>query len=376
MLLPPHVAWGQTVRIGEMTALTGGVAPYGSQVHNARLIAIDEINARGGVSLGGTRRKLELVPLDVGKPTDAIKVFERLLSVEKVKIVLDGIFSSVEYALAPVIKDKDVVVIWSGGNDPGTTVGVPNAFRNHFDGGLPLMKVSEQFLRKMGVKRAAALGQKGHSDFERFVSEYLPAVKGIEVVSVDWHNFGEKDFFPILTKIKDLKPDAVLTHGFYTDGTTMLRQAREIGLFPGPLWLAQYGAGPLLMDDTSRKVWEGSYEGLMSSYGATVESPAKSKKLFETYSRRFGEQGFGPWVESGYDSVHIVAKAIEKAGTADDTARIIKALHELKTDEIPELLLPYKPGLLFDKEGQAYPRVIIAQWKNGQFVPVYADYGQ
>ncbi len=365
----------QTLRIGELAGLTGGIAPYGTQIHNARLLAIDEINAKGGVTVGGQKYKLELAVLDAGAPAEAVKVFERLLTVEKVNLILDGVYSSVEYALGPVLKQKKALLIWSGGNDPATTVGVPNAFRNHFDGGLPFMKVNELFLKKMGVKRVATYGQTGHADFKRFVEEYLPKIQGIEVVASEWHPFGEKDFFPVLTKIKGLKPDAIIVHGFFTDGITMLKQAREIGLFPGPLWLNQYGAAPLMMDEASRKVWEGTYEILKSSWGVTSEAPERSKIFFQNYVKKFGERGFGAWAESGYDSVYILAKAIEKAGVVDDPAKIGAAMQNLNVSDIPELLMPYKPGKLFDKDRQAYPKIIVSQWKNGTFVPVFSDYG-
>jgi branched-chain amino acid transport system substrate-binding protein len=278
--------------------------------------------------------------------------------------------------MGPVIKSKNVIVVWSAGNDPATTVGVPNAFRNNFDGGLPLMKVTEAFLKKMGVKRIATYGQTGHADFKRFVEEYLPKVPGIEVVASEWHPFGEKDFFPILTKLKGLKPDAIITHGFHSDGITMLKQAREIGLFPGPVWLNQYGASPHMMDEASRKLFEGTYEDLFASFAMTTDPPAKSKKFYDAYVKKFGERGFGPWAETGYDSIYLLAKAVEKAGTLDDIPKIIAALSSLTTEDVPELLAPYKPGKVFDADRQAYPKIIVGQWKDAKVVPVLSDYGQ
>ena len=211
-------------KIGELAGLTGGIAPYGTQIHNARLFAIEEINKKGGITVGGTKYQLEMAFLDAGPPAEAIKVFERLLTVEKLKLILDGAYSSVEYALGPVLKAKEALIIWSGGNDPATTVGIPNAFRNHFDGGAPFMKANELFLKKMGAKKISTYGQAGHADFKRFVEEYLPKIPGFEVLSKDWFPFGEKDYFPVLTKIKGLKPDAVITHGFFTDGVTMVNR--------------------------------------------------------------------------------------------------------------------------------------------------------
>jgi branched-chain amino acid transport system substrate-binding protein len=376
LVLPGSEAWAQkTLRIGELAGLTGGVAPYGSQSHNARLLAIEEINSKGGITVGNEKYKLQLVHMDAGPPAEAIKVFERLLTVEKLNLILDGAYSSVEYALAPVLKAKQAIVIWSGGNDPGTTVGVPNAFRNHFDGGTPFAKVNEAFLKKMGIKKISTYGQQGHSDFKRFVEEHLPKVPGFSVLSSDWFPFGEKDYFPVLTKIKNLKPDAVITHGFFTDGVPLMKQAREVGLFPGPLFLHQFAAAPLMMDEASRKVWEGSYEVLVSSLAGAAEPPPKTKKFVDAYLKKYGDRGLGGWAEAGYDSVYILAKALENAGTAEDIPKIIKALHDLTTGDIPQLLQDYKPGKIFDADGQAYPKIVVMEWRGGKQIPVFSDYG-
>jgi branched-chain amino acid transport system substrate-binding protein len=317
-------------------------------------MAIDDLNAKGGISIGSTRYKLDMVSLDGGAPGEAVKVFERLLSVEKVTVVLDGAFSSVQYALGPVVKGKNAVVLWSGGNDPDTTVGIPNAFRNTFDGGTTFMKVSGAFLRKMNVKRVATYGQRGHAEFKKFV---------------------EKDYFPILTKFKGMKLDAVITHGVIGDSVTQLRQAREIGLYPGVLWMNQSANAPLMIDEESRKVMEGSYESLQASMAHTTEASPRGKALFERYAKRFGDRGFGSWVEAGYDSILIVAKAMEKAGTATEVEKIAAAMRGLTTTDMPDLYMVYQPGRIFNEEGQAHPKIVITQWKDGKAVPVFADFG-
>jgi branched-chain amino acid transport system substrate-binding protein len=363
------------IRIGELAAITGPIAPYGTQLKHARLMAVDEINTRGGVSIGGARHRLELVSLDGGQPGEAVKVFERLLTVEKVNLVLDGAFSSVQYALGPVIKGKNAVVVWSGGNDPDTTVGIPNAFRNTFDGGTPFMKVNEAFLRRMNVKRVATYGQRGHVEFKKFVEDYLPKAPGFEVLATEWHPFGEKDFFPVLTKLKGMKADAIFTHSVVADSVTLLKQAREIGIFPGPLWINQSANAPLMIDEESRKVMDGSYESLQTGAAHTTEAPPPSRAFFQAYAKRFGEKGFGSWAESGWDSVHIVAKAMEKAGTATDVESIATALRALGVNDVPDLLLNYQPGRIFNKDGQAHPRILITQWKDGKAVPVFGAHG-
>ena len=92
-------AFAQTLRIGELAGLTGPIAVYGQNTHNARLLAVEELNAKGGVTVRGTKHKIELVHLDVGNPKEALNVFERLLTVEKTSLIVDGLYSSVEYAM-------------------------------------------------------------------------------------------------------------------------------------------------------------------------------------------------------------------------------------------------------------------------------------
>ena len=123
-------------------------------------------------------------------------------------------------------------------------------------------------------------------------------------------------------------------------------------------------------------MFEGTYEDLFASFAMTTEQPAKSKKFFDAYVKKFGERGFGPWAETGYDSIYLLAKAVEKAGTVDDIPKIIAALSSLTTDDVPELLAPYKPGKIFDADRQAYPKIVVGQWKDGKMVPVLSDYGQ
>ena len=179
----------------------------------------------------------------------------------------------------------------------------------------------------------------------------------------------------MLTKFKNLKPDMIMAHGFYADGLTMLKQAREIGLLPGPIWLSQYAVTPMMLDDPSIALLEGTYENLISTFAPTSDPPQKSKKFFDAYVKRFGEKGFGPWGEAGYDSVYILTRAMEKAGSVEDVPKVIKAMNALTTNDVPELVAPYKPGKLFDADGQAYPKIVVAQWRNGKLVPVLSDWG-
>ena len=66
---------------------------------------------------------------------------------------------------------------------------------------------------------------------------------------------------------------------------------------------------------------------------------------------------------------------MEKAGTSTDVEKIGAAMRELNVSDIPDLHMVYRPGKLFNKDGQAAPKIVFTQWKDGKSVPVFSDFG-
>ena len=342
---------------------------------NARLIAVDDINAKGGVTIGSTKHKLEIVVLDVGSPGEAVKVFERLLTVEKVSIVVDGIFSSVQYALGPVVKGKNALVIWSGGNDPDTTVGVPNAFRNTFDGGNTFMKVSEAYLRKMNVKRVATYGQRGHAEFKKFVEEYLPKSPGFEVAANEWHPFGEKDFFPVLTKFKGMKLDAVITHGVASDSVTQIKQAREIGLYPGLLWINQSANAPYMIDDESKKVMEGTVE-CRTRARRTPRSRRRAPRCSSTSTpSASARRASDPSPRPPTTPSSSWPRRSKRPAPPPTWPSCRRPCARSPPPTCPTCSSRTSRAAFSTTTARRIPRIIFTQWKDGKVVPIFSDFG-
>ena len=107
----------------------------------------------------------------------------------------------------------------------------------------------------------------------------------------------------------------------------------------------------------------------------TTEPPEKSKRYFQSYAKKFGERGFGIWAEHAYDSVSLVVKAMEKAGTADDMGKLIPALQGLTTRRCPTCSGPTSLAASSTPSARPTRRIIVGQWRQSQLVPVFADYG-
>jgi len=366
----------KTLRIGEIAGLSGGIAPYGIPMHNARVIAVEEINAAGGIVVGDTRYKLELVSVDGARRDDAIAALERFVEQENIKFILDGASSSNYYALGPIIKEKHprALVIGAGGYDPDTTKGIPNFFRSTFDQ-KDLFQLEIQWLKDRGVKDLAVLIDKNHADAILYVEQLLPRA-GLNVVADERYTTGQADFAPVLTKLRGMRFDAIIWHGFEPDHVNILKQARTLGLLPPKgqapdyIWISQSLAepdfgGPMVGGDISY------YEGLyMDQFGTAADLPNSTPRiryLRDIYKKKFPESPYVSWVSTGYDSVYILVRAIQKAGTVDDVPKVIDALHKLTIWDVPELTFNYPPGLIFDSEGQAHPILTIAKWENGAF---------
>lgn len=366
----------KTLKIGEIAGLSGGIAPYGVPLHNSRLIAVEEINAAGGVVIGDTRYKLELVYVDGARRDDAIAALERFVEQEGIKFILDGASSSNYYALGPIIKEKHpkALVIASGGYDPATTKGIPNFFRNTFDTS-DLFALEIKWLKKQGVRRLATLIDKNHADAILYVEKLLPPA-GFEIVADERYTTGQADFVPVLTKLKGLDFDALIWHGFEPDHVNIIKQARTVGLLPPKgqapdyIWLSQSLAepdfgGPLMGGDVS--FYEGLYIDLFGTAADLPNATPRIRYIRNMYKKKFPDSVYVSWVSTGYDSVYILVRALQKAGTVEDVPKVIDALHKLTTWEVPELTFNHPPGLIFDSEGQAHPIITMGKWENNSF---------
>lgn len=303
-------AQGDAIRIGHLTPLTGFLGPLGEYAQMGVKLALEEINASGGV-MG---RPIDLVMEDSVNPQTASAKAERLVDRDKVAMIIGEISSASGLAIGQVANRMKTVFINTGCNSDAMRGASCNPYMFHIEGAnsMYVMAVGQYLLRENLVK-----GKKWFSltaDYA-FGHDLLRVAKGFmqqnggqfaadELVPTD-----ATDFSPYLLKIRQSRPDLVVSNLAGTQITNFLKQYSEYGLqYPvagfGFDTLVAWGAG------------KGNFSGIWPLvWHHLVDTPA-SKKYVEAFTKKYGKppenQSWGD-----YNALKVVARAMNEIKSAD-----------------------------------------------------------
>ncbi len=227
--LPAHAA--DTIKIGLLAPLTGFAAADGASVKNSVDLAVEKVNAAGGL-LG---KKIELVVYDDrADAKDAVALAQKLIQQDKVVGLVAGSYSMPTRAVAPLFQDDEIPLVAAYAIHPDVTKAGNYNFRNGFLGAVEGRAAAYTAVEILKAKKIALLTS--DNDFGRTLTEgfneYMAgAGKGkAEVVAALTYPMQEKDFKPYLSKIKELNPDVIFASGYYFQTGPVLKQARELGM--------------------------------------------------------------------------------------------------------------------------------------------------
>jgi len=294
------------IKLGFIGVLSGDGAPYGETEKNALEIARKEINDAGGIA----GRLVEIVYED-GKCTgkDAISAIQKLLSVDKINIILGAVCSSETLAVAPVAEQNKVLLFSAFSSSPLITDAGDYTFRNG-PSDADIAKLDANVLAAKYKKVAMISENTDYSQSVRDIVNKILAEKGVSVVSDENYNSGTKDFRAILTKIKSTNPDVVyINPGTDTKaGGIIVKQARELGILT-PL----NGNFSLATQDAITA--GGKYmNGVVSTDGTDLSQ--KGKDLILKYKQLYGKDPSVSYeMGASYDRLYIIKQAIESVGT-------------------------------------------------------------
>ncbi len=345
----------ETIKIGEYASLTGKAASLGQASHNGTLLAVEQINAAGGV-LG---RKLELISEDTqSKAGESSTAVRKLISRDKVVAILGEVVSSRSIEAAPVCQTMKVPMISPASTAPEVTAVGNYIFRACFIDPFQGPVMAKFALETLKVKRVGLIltNSSAYSvGLAKYFKESFVAGGGVIAVEKNYSD-GDKDFKAQLTAIKAAKVDAIFNPGYYAEGALIVRQARDLGItvpiFGGDSWEAEELIG------LGGKAMEGAY--LCSHYSFEDPSP-RVREFVAAYRKRFGS-GAAPDSNAslGYDSVLLLVDAIQRAGSADRT-RIRDALAQTKNFDA------VTGRITINEKRDAAKTAVIITVKNGQF---------
>ena len=299
-------AQSDTILLGQVGSLTGAQATFGISTRNGIELALKEVNAAGGVK----GKKVAVRVYDnQGKPEEAAQAVTRLITQDKVVLILGDVASSNSLAMAEKAQAAGVPMITPSSTNPTVTEKGDYIFRvcfiDPFQG-----FVMAKFARENLKAKKAAILQDNKSAYSIGLKDVFNAKfqeLGGTILATESYSQGDTDFRAQLTAIKKTKPDVVYVPGYYSDVGIISRQAREMGLLV-----------PLLGGDgwDSEKLFELGGEALDGNYFSNHYSPdnpdPKVQKFIADYKAAYG--GVPDALAAlGYDAAKVAVAALEKA---------------------------------------------------------------
>jgi branched-chain amino acid transport system substrate-binding protein len=363
------------VKIGHVAALSGGSAQSGEAITRGLTIAIDEINAKGGV-LGG--RKLELVQRDdESTPPKGLTAARELVFKEKVAVIFGGIDSPVALAMVPLLNKEKVphMAVWAAGTGITRNGANPNyIFRVSAVDVLVDVKLLQYANEKFGAKKAGLIlinNPWGESN-EKGLIEAVKTNTAIQIAGVEKFENSDVDLVPQLTRLREKGADVLILVGNAAPGAQVMK-ARERLSWKVPVvshWGISGGRFPELTGPTAGEahfVQTYSFFGKQSPVGERVLAALKKK-----YPAIKGPGDiFAPiGTANAYDAMHLVAMAIEQAKSTDGDA-IRTALEDLK-GSYQGLIKTYSKPFAADNHDALGPSdYIMVHYEGDNVVPVY-----
>jgi len=338
----------QTVKIGWFGPETGDSALWGQAEKNTVLMLANDINAKGGLDVGGKKLKVEIVPYDdKGDSVEAVNVTKRLISQDKVVAIVGAQGSGEAIPVAPLVNDGKVPLVSSTATNPKVTVqdnGTVNPFMfracfiDPYQG-----KVAAYYAYQKLGKRKAALFMTIDDPYSTGLADFFKqnfTKAGGQIVAEVSYTSGEKDFRAPLTKIKAANPDVIFIPAYYNDVALAAKQARDLGinqlLLGGDGWPS----------DNLISLAGKSLEGCMFINHLDMEGN-EAKPMRDEYKAKYGKNAeLNSYMVR--DAFMMVVDAIQRAKSIDPVA-IQKAL---TTTDIQGLTGHIKIGPQHDPVGK------------------------
>ena len=313
-----------TIKIGGIFPLSGSVAVYGVEAKNGIDLAIEEINADGGIN----GKMLELVSEDdEGNPANTVNAFKKLTTKDGVKIIIGSLTSGCTKAITTLSQNAKVIQIAPAATALDVTDAGNFIFRacytDPFQGTVGGKFVAES----LGAKKAAVLYDVGN-DYsvgleENFKNAFEAA--GGKLVATESYATGDKDFNAQLTKIKNAKPDVVYLPDYYGTVALIAKQLRAQGITV-PIVGADGWDG--LATNAGDEVLNGYY----SNHYAADSTDATVQLFVNSFKAKYGKEP-NSFAALGYDCVYLLKDALFKAKTVD-TETVRTALENTEGDYV------------------------------------------
>lgn len=324
---------GAVVKIGFIGPLTGDYANYGTLCRQAVEMAIDEINAKGGVN--GASIKLFAEDSE-GDSQKALAAMEKLSSSDKVCAIIGPVLTGETFSVAERAQAEGIVIITPSASHKDITNVGDYIFRTTPSDGLQGEVAGKYWSQVLGYTKLAVLYAK--NDYSQGLYESMSEAftqDGGKIVAAETFMVGDKDFKTQLTKLKNTDAQAIYLPDYTAEMAQILEQAAQLGIDK-----------PFLSGDgfLSEEIYSlaGQYtDGVVYTASARVEESNKNKEFKDAYTARWG---IGPdsFATNAYDATYILVSVIEKVGT--DRKAIKTGMEQVKDFEGVNGIINFAPN--------------------------------
>jgi branched-chain amino acid transport system substrate-binding protein len=346
-------AGGEVIKVGEFASLTGSEATFGQSSHKGTALAVENLNAAGGV-LG---KKIQLLTEDdqsqAGQPATVVR---KLISSDGVVAILGEVASSKSLEAAPICQQYKIPMISPSSTNPKVTETGDYIFRvcfiDPFQG-----TVMANFARKTLKLNSVAVLTDVKSDYSLGLAKFFKQgfiADGGRIITEQNYSAGDKDFNAQITAIKAANPDGIFIPGYYTEVGLIALQARQQGItapmFGGDGW----ESSSLVL--IGGKALEGCY---FSTHFSTQDASPAVQDFVKKFHAKYNETP-DTMAALGYDSAIILAEAMKRAG-ATGGATVRDALAATKD------FAGVTGKITIDADRNASKSAVILAITNGQF---------
>ena len=311
----------QPIRIGALFAVTGPASFLGEPEKNTLEMLVKELNAKGGVK----GSKVELVVYDTqGDATKAVQLANKLIKNDKVAVIIGPSTTGETMAVIPIAEKEQVPLVSCAAGikitDPVKKWVFKTPANDHVAGEKILEYAAR--LKQKNIALLTVSDSFGSSGREQL--KVLAAQKGFKIVADEIFGPKDTDMTPQLTKIKGLKPDAIICWGTNPGPAVITRNLKQLGI-KIPLYQSHGVASKKFIELAGADAAEGVVlpAGKLTVYGLLKKNDPQQKLLREydqAYKKAYGVEAstFGGYA---YDGFHLVVDALKKSGATPEQIR-------------------------------------------------------
>ena len=299
-----------TIKIGEFGSLTGDNASFGTSQNNGVQMAVEEINAAGGV-LG---KKIELTVEDnQTKQGETTTITRKLISQDHVVAIIGEVASSKTLEAAPIAQAAKIPLLATAATNPKVTQTGDYVFRVCFTDDFQAVVIARFVLEKLKQKNIAFMTdvkQDYSVGLTNIAKDYLTK-NGGNIVKEQSYSSGDKDFRAQLTDLKSANPDVIIITGYYPEASLIAKQARQFGIKATLVGGDGWDGSSLI--PVGGKAIEGAF---FSNHFSTEDKSPLVQDFVKKYKQKYNAVP-DAFAALGYDATKLLVDAIKRAGSTD-----------------------------------------------------------